>query len=90
MEKNYKILRNKFNQGFERSVHKQTNIQCSWIENNIAKMSKVPRIIYRFSAILIKIRMLFSNTRKKNPISCIKSQNTLPSQSNLEKNLDLL
>ena len=83
--KNNKILRNKFNQGFERSVHKQTNIQCSWVENNIAKMSKVPRVIYRFNAITIKIQMLFFNTREKNPKSCTKLQNTLPSQSNLEK-----
>ena len=83
--KNSKILRNKFNQGFESSVHKQTNIQCSWVENNIAKMPKVPRVIYRFNVIPIKIRMLFFNTRKKNPKSRTKSQNTLPSQSNLEK-----
>ena len=73
--KKNKVLRNKFNQGGKRLVfgnyrrlkqeieedtNKWKHILCSWIGRiNIIKMSILPKAIYRFIAILIKIPMTY-------------------------------
>ena len=74
MVKNNKISRNKFNQGSERSIKQKLQdyaeeikedinkkISASWIGIiKIVKMSILPKAIYRFSTIPMKISMALS------------------------------
>lgn len=49
----------------EKDTKRRKDIPYLWIGNiNIVKMSKLPKAIYRFNAILIKVSMA---TYKKNP-----------------------
>jgi len=65
----------------------QTDISCPWMGRiNIMKMTMVPKVIYRFSAIPIKSSITFFHRIRTNTFTlCMEKQKILNSQNNLEK-----
>ena len=70
----------------EDDIKRWKDIPCSWIERlNVAKVTILSKVIYRFSAIPIKLPIEFYTYIEKKFFNCMEAQKTPNNQSNSEK-----
>ena len=78
---NYKALMREIKE----DTNKWKHIPCSWIGRINIKMAILPKAIYRFNTILIKIPAAFFNKLEQIVLKLVEPQKTPNSQSNPEK-----